>query len=264
MTGDKRYYMACLDLEGRRCLVVGGGRVGLEKAKGLLDCGAVVTVVAPQIEPELAAAAGRAGAASAYETADLDGNLLVVAATPVRSVNRRVFTGRRGAVAARATSSTRPSSAASSSPPSTGATRSRSPSRPAARRPRWRKRLRDELGRPDRRGARRPRPAPARRCGPWARRHYPTYAARREYFESTRRGVAAVTVFLVGAGPGDPGLITARGPRARPLVRRARPRPAGRDELVEEAPADAIRDRPRARSTRTRSTGCSCSTAGAG
>ena len=34
---DKRYYMACLDLEGRNCLVVGGGSVGLEKAKSLLD-----------------------------------------------------------------------------------------------------------------------------------------------------------------------------------------------------------------------------------
>jgi siroheme synthase (precorrin-2 oxidase/ferrochelatase) len=38
MTDEKRYYFACLDLDGRRCLVVGGGKVGLEKAKGLLDC----------------------------------------------------------------------------------------------------------------------------------------------------------------------------------------------------------------------------------
>src|SRR4029453_16935174 len=44
MTDEKRYYLACLDLNGRNCLVVGGGKVGLEKAKGLLECGAVVTV----------------------------------------------------------------------------------------------------------------------------------------------------------------------------------------------------------------------------
>ncbi|MBI4172272.1 MAG: NAD(P)-dependent oxidoreductase, partial [Actinobacteria bacterium] len=50
---DKRYYMACLDLEGRSCLVVGGGTVALEKVRGLLDCGARVTVVAPQIVDEL-------------------------------------------------------------------------------------------------------------------------------------------------------------------------------------------------------------------
>ena len=37
---EKRYYMACLDLEGRPVLVVGGGHVALEKVQGLLDCGA--------------------------------------------------------------------------------------------------------------------------------------------------------------------------------------------------------------------------------
>ena len=43
----KNYYMACLDLEGRHCLVVGGGSVGLEKASGLIACGARVTVALP-------------------------------------------------------------------------------------------------------------------------------------------------------------------------------------------------------------------------
>ena len=47
---EQRHYMACLDLRGRRCLVVGGGRVGLEKARGLLDCGAAVTAVSPALE----------------------------------------------------------------------------------------------------------------------------------------------------------------------------------------------------------------------
>ena len=45
--------MACLDLRGRDCLVVGGGRVATEKVHGLLDCEAKVTVVAPQVDDEL-------------------------------------------------------------------------------------------------------------------------------------------------------------------------------------------------------------------
>ncbi len=80
---DKRFYMACLDLEGRACLVVGGGSVGLEKARGLLDCGAHVTVVAPQIEPELEALPVR-WRRKAYDATDLDGQFLVVAATASR------------------------------------------------------------------------------------------------------------------------------------------------------------------------------------
>ena len=50
---EKRHYVACIDLEGRDVLVVGGGRVALEKVSGLLDCGAVVTVVAPEVAPEI-------------------------------------------------------------------------------------------------------------------------------------------------------------------------------------------------------------------
>jgi len=86
----ERYYMACLDLEGRRCLVVGGGSVALEKAKGLLECGAIVTLVAPQIEPELQLLPIR-WRQKRYDASDLDGQLLVVAATSTSSVNRRVF-----------------------------------------------------------------------------------------------------------------------------------------------------------------------------
>jgi siroheme synthase-like protein len=87
---ETRYYMACLDLRGRHCLVVGGGRVGLEKARGLLECGAQVTVVAPEVEPGLLElpltwVEGR------YASRMLAGCRLVVAATPDRDVNRAVF-----------------------------------------------------------------------------------------------------------------------------------------------------------------------------
>ena len=82
--------MACLDLDERSVLVVGGGRVALEKVEGLLDCGAAVTVVAPQIVPELGqlrVEVVRRG----YRHEDLDGRFLVVAATSTPSVNRRVY-----------------------------------------------------------------------------------------------------------------------------------------------------------------------------
>jgi siroheme synthase-like protein len=85
----KQYYMACLDLEGRRCLVVGGGAVGLEKAAGLAACGARVTVVSPELDEGFAELEVD-WLARGYETGDLDGAFLVVAATSDRAVNERV------------------------------------------------------------------------------------------------------------------------------------------------------------------------------
>jgi precorrin-2 dehydrogenase len=86
---EKRYYMACLDLEGRSVLVVGGGRIALEKVTGLLDCGADVTVVAPRILPELRALRVR-WLPRRYERDDLAGRYLVVAATQIEALNASV------------------------------------------------------------------------------------------------------------------------------------------------------------------------------
>src|SRR4051794_88372 len=47
------FYIACLKLSGRKCLVVGGGEIGLEKVEGLLACDGDVTLVAPEAVPEL-------------------------------------------------------------------------------------------------------------------------------------------------------------------------------------------------------------------
>lgn len=87
---EKSYYMACLDLEGRRCLVVGAGSVGVEKTKNLLEAGAEVTVVAPQASPALHALPVR-WRRKRFEESDLDGYLLVVAATSFTPLNRRIF-----------------------------------------------------------------------------------------------------------------------------------------------------------------------------
>jgi len=87
---EKRYYMACLDLVRRDVLVVGGGSVALEKVEGLLTCGARVTVVAPKIAAELERHDVTLRR-RAYRESDLDRRFLVVAATSVTDVNRRVF-----------------------------------------------------------------------------------------------------------------------------------------------------------------------------
>src|SRR6476660_3029220 len=50
---DTPFYIACLKLSGRRCMVVGGGDVGLEKVEGLMVCDGDVVVVAPEVNPEI-------------------------------------------------------------------------------------------------------------------------------------------------------------------------------------------------------------------
>jgi precorrin-2 dehydrogenase len=86
---DVRYYMACLDLRDRDCLVVGGGRVAAEKVHGLLDCGADVTVVAPEIDDGLRASGARL-VERRFMRSDVVGRFLVIAATGDRSVNASV------------------------------------------------------------------------------------------------------------------------------------------------------------------------------
>jgi siroheme synthase-like protein len=178
---EKRYYLACLDLTGRSCLVVGGGKVGLEKARGLLECGAVVTVVSPQVEPELERLPVHVRR-KRYETADLDGNFLVVAATSVRSVNHRIF--REGEARSMLVNVVDTPDLCSFILP---AVYRRDPIALAVSTggasPALAKRLRDELG--ARIGEEHVALARCLRdLRPWARRHHHSYAARRDYFEA--------------------------------------------------------------------------------
>ncbi|MCL1921848.1 MAG: hypothetical protein FWG50_12390 [Kiritimatiellaeota bacterium] len=80
-------------IEGRRVLVVGGGRVGQRKVELLLDAGADVVLVCPDCVAELTALAaeGRvAHIARAFEAADVEGAAMVFACTDDKHVNRRV------------------------------------------------------------------------------------------------------------------------------------------------------------------------------
>ncbi len=88
------FYIACLRLSGRSCLVVGGGEIGLEKVEGLLACDGKVTVVAPDLGPglqELADEGSIEHVARDYEPADLVGRFLVIACTDDTDVNIRVY-----------------------------------------------------------------------------------------------------------------------------------------------------------------------------
>ena len=91
---ETNFYMAALNLTGRRCLVVGAGAVGLEKIEGLLACDAEVVVVAPEADREVAELA-ESGAVEwrrrPYTAGDLEDCFLVIAATSDTDVNIAVY-----------------------------------------------------------------------------------------------------------------------------------------------------------------------------
>src|SRR5450755_1580225 len=92
---DTPFYIACLKLTGRRCVVVGGGEIALEKVEGLLACDGAVTLIAPEAEPALEEYA-REGSIRWERRlygggADLEGIFMVIAATNDTDVNIAVF-----------------------------------------------------------------------------------------------------------------------------------------------------------------------------
>jgi precorrin-2 dehydrogenase/sirohydrochlorin ferrochelatase len=96
----KVFYPMFVDLEGRRCLVVGGGPVATEKVEKLLDHGAAVRLVTPEMTPELEAIAAEGRLHElhrrTYRPEDLDGCFLVIAATNLDAVNRMVWQDAEG------------------------------------------------------------------------------------------------------------------------------------------------------------------------
>lgn len=78
------------NVKDKLCLVVGGGAVAARKAGVLLEAGAKVRVVAPEIDDALKHAQGVEAVAARFEERHLDGITLVIAATDDQEVNKRV------------------------------------------------------------------------------------------------------------------------------------------------------------------------------
>jgi siroheme synthase-like protein len=89
------FYIACLKLKGRRCVVIGGGDIGLEKVEGLLACDADVRLIAPVAHPqleELAAEGSIEWEKRPYAgAADLEGVFMAIASTDDSEVNIQVY-----------------------------------------------------------------------------------------------------------------------------------------------------------------------------
>ncbi|MEA2267467.1 MAG: precorrin-2 dehydrogenase [Solirubrobacteraceae bacterium] len=88
------FYIAALKLSGRRCIVVGGGEIGLEKVEGLLACEGEVTLIAPEAGPELERLAGEGSIQwerREYQPSDLERAFLVIACTDDTDINIGIY-----------------------------------------------------------------------------------------------------------------------------------------------------------------------------
>ncbi|HUN23191.1 MAG TPA: bifunctional precorrin-2 dehydrogenase/sirohydrochlorin ferrochelatase [Anaerolineales bacterium] len=88
------YYPIFVDLRGKAALVVGGGPVAEGKVRGLLEAGACVTVVSPDLTPELQQLAQKGEllwVQRKYQTGDTAGSFLVIGATNDPAANAAVW-----------------------------------------------------------------------------------------------------------------------------------------------------------------------------
>lgn len=87
------YYPISLNIEGRKCVVVGGGIVAMRKVKVLLEHGAKVDVISPDICPEMKQLVDDGSVnlkQRGYKRGDLEGAIISVAATDDNKTNVEV------------------------------------------------------------------------------------------------------------------------------------------------------------------------------
>jgi precorrin-2 dehydrogenase/sirohydrochlorin ferrochelatase len=83
-------YPVNLVLKGRRCLVVGGGKVALDKVRPLVRAGAKIRVVSPEFAAGLKKMRGIRRIRRTFRNGDLRGAFLVIAATDDAALNHRI------------------------------------------------------------------------------------------------------------------------------------------------------------------------------
>ena len=86
-----KYYPILLNIQDKKCLVVGGGNVAWRKVCSLKDAGARVTVLSPEFCPEMGKEPGIERIQQKYEEGFLNGVLVVVASTDDEEVNKKVY-----------------------------------------------------------------------------------------------------------------------------------------------------------------------------
>jgi precorrin-2 dehydrogenase/sirohydrochlorin ferrochelatase len=88
-----KYYPVFWDIANKKCVVVGGGEVAARKVQRLLNCGAKVSVVSPELNPDLAALKKDnriSHIPSKYSSKDIEGAALVIGATDDEEINAAV------------------------------------------------------------------------------------------------------------------------------------------------------------------------------
>lgn len=85
------YYPIAVDVTGKPCLIIGGGEVAYRKLVALVECGAVVTVISPEIDPRMEPFEGTTLIHRKFQPGDTTGYVLVFAATRDRAVNAAVY-----------------------------------------------------------------------------------------------------------------------------------------------------------------------------
>lgn len=92
---SRRYFPLLLNIEGKKCLVIGGGKVAYRKAKIMLSFGAKITVIAPQISSAIKSLARNQHLTlkqRKVKRTDLRGAELIFAATDDPELNARIAT----------------------------------------------------------------------------------------------------------------------------------------------------------------------------
>lgn len=87
------YYPVNLDLQKKRCLIVGGGKVAERKVEALLECGGLVKIISPNLTPKLKqmVQTGQVDYSNQeFQEKDLEGIFLVIGATNVSTINQQV------------------------------------------------------------------------------------------------------------------------------------------------------------------------------